>query len=143
MPASGSIVCRHQLWHTRQPALQSRVCERNLKVRTPCFLPPGHVAPIAFYEMTHSCTLNSIRMATAVFKYGLRCTISGVLFPESAQNSHSSMAPCILSTILGRNSGRQMVFALFIQEHGENSRTSNTPWQCFGRKTSKLYRKTM
>ena len=123
--AIGSIVCKHQRWQIRQPALQRKVRERNLKVRAPSFVPPGHVAPTAFSGMTHSCTLNSIRMATAVLKYGRKCTISGVLFPESAQNRHSSMARCIPPAILGRIPRRQTTFAPFIWKHGEKSRTGD------------------
>ena len=125
MLAIGSIVCRHQRWRICQPALQSKVCERNLKVRTPCFVPPGHVVPTAFSGMTHSCTLNSIRMATGVFDFGLKCHFSGLLFPKSANNRHSSMILYIPSAILGRNPGRQTIFLPSIRATGEKSRMRN------------------
>ena len=116
--AIGSKVCGHQRWRIRKSALQSRGGERSLKARRPCFVPPGHVAPTAFSDMTHSCALNSVRTATAVIEYGQKCHISGLLFPKSAKNSHSSTTPYALSAILGRNPGRQTIFALFIREHG-------------------------
>ena len=49
----------------------------------------------------------------------------------------------ISSGLLGRKHGRQTIYAVFIREYGEDPRTSDTPWQCFGRKAVKLYRKTM
>ena len=130
--AIGSKVCRHQHWRIRKPVLQSRGGERSLKARRPCFVPSGHVAPTAFSDMTHSCAPNSVRTATAVIEHGLKCHFSGLLFPKSANNSHSSTTPYVLSAILGRNPGWQTIFAVFIRKHGEDSRTSDTPWQHFG-----------
>ena len=46
---------------------------------------------------------------------------------------------CISSGFLGRFPGQQTIFAVFFREHGEELRTNNTPWQCFGRQVSKLY----
>ena len=43
-PAISSIVYRHQRWHIRQPALQRKVRERNLKVREPSFVPSIRVS---------------------------------------------------------------------------------------------------
>ena len=123
--AIGSIVYRHQRRQIRQPALQNTVRERNLKVRTPCFVPPGHVVPTAFSGMTHSCTLNSIRMATGVFDFGLKCHFSGLLFPKSANNRHSSMILYIPSVLLGRNHGRGTIFIHSIRTTGEKSRTGD------------------
>ena len=123
--AIGSIVYRHQRRQIRQPALQNTVRERNLKVRTPCFVPPGHVVPTAFSGMTHSCTQNSVKTATGVFDFGLKCHFSGPLFPKSANNRHSSMILYIPSAILGRNPGRQTIFLPFIRAAGEKSRMRN------------------
>ena len=143
MTAIGSIVCRHQRRRIRKPALQSRGGERSLKARRPCFVPPGHVAPTAFPDMMHSCALNSVRTATAVLECRLKRHFSGLLYLKLAKNSHSSTTTNILSVILGRIPGRQTVFAIFIREHGEDSRTSDTPWQYFVQKASKVYRETM
>ena len=120
--AIGSIVYRHQRWQIRQPALQNTVRERNQKVRTPCFVPPGHVVPTAFSGMTHSCTQNSVKTATGVFDFGLKCHFSGLLFPKSANNRHSSMILYIPSAILGRNPGQRTIFQPFIRTAGEKSR---------------------
>ena len=124
--AIGSIVYRHQRWQIRQPALQNTVRERNLKVRTPCFVPPGHVVPTAFSGMTHSCTQNSVKTATGVFDFGLKCHFSGLLFPKSANNRHSSMILYIPSAILGRNHGRGTIFIHPIRATGEIFRTGSS-----------------
>ena len=41
MQAACSLVSRHHRWHIRPPTVQSKVCERNLKVRAPCFVLVG------------------------------------------------------------------------------------------------------
>ena len=46
MTAIGSTVYRHQRWQIRQPALQRKVRERNLKVRGPSFVPPVCISKI-------------------------------------------------------------------------------------------------
>ena len=143
--AIGSIVYRHHRWQIRQPALQNTVRERNLKVRTPCFVTPGHVVPTAFSGMTHSCTQNSIKTATGVFDFGLKCHFSGLLFPKSANNRHSSMILYIPSAILGRNPGRQTIFLSSIRATGEKSRTSHSNYtlcRYFRQKVTEVYRKT-
>ena len=123
--AIGSKVCRHQRWRIRKPALQSRDGERSLKARRPCFVPPGHVAPTAFPDMTHSCALNSVRTATAVLECQLKYHFSGLLYPKLAKNRHSSTTPNILSVILGRYPGRQRIFAIFVRKHGKKPRTAD------------------
>ena len=123
--AIGSKVCRYQRWQIRKPALQSRGGERSLKARRPCFVPPDHIAPTAFSDMTHSCGPNSVRTDTAVIEHRLKCHFSGLLFPKLAKNRHSSTTPNVLSAILGRNPGWRTVFAVFIREHGEDSRTAD------------------
>ena len=160
--AIGSIVYRHQRWQIRQPALQNTVRERNLKVRTPCFVPPGHVVPTAFSGMTHSCTQNSVKTATGVFDFGLKCHFSGPLFPKSANNSHSSMILYIPSAILGRNHGQGTIFSIpsglpgrqpgqgtifqsIIRAAGEKSRTGCSNYilcRYFRAKVTEVYRKT-
>ena len=123
--AIGSIVYRHQRWQIRQPALQNTVRERNLKVRTPCFVPPGHVVPTAFSGMTHSCTQNSVKIATGVFDFGLKCHFSGLLFPNFANNRHSSMILYIPSAFQGRKPGLRTIFPPSIRAAGEKSRMRN------------------
>ena len=125
MLAIGSIVYRHQRWQICQPELQNTVRERNQKVRTPCFVPPGHVVPTAFSGMTHNCTQNSVKTATGVFDFGLKCHFSGLLFPKSANNRHSSMIQYIPSAILGRNPGQRTIFLPSIRTTGEKPRTRN------------------
>ena len=124
--AIDSIVYRHHRWQIRQPALQNTVRERNLKVRTPCFVPPGHVVPTAFSGMSHSCTQNSIKTATRVFDFGLKYHFSGLLFPKSANNKHSSMILYIPSGLLGRNHGQGTIFQPFIRATGEIFRTGSS-----------------
>lgn len=72
---------------------------------------------------------------------------------DSCITLNSSYIACgeyVSSTLTGRQAssmakmpGQQTIFAVFIREHGEELRTNNTPWQSFGRKAYKLYRKTM
>ena len=119
-------MCWHHRWHIRQSALQNTVRERNLKVRTPCFVTPSHVVPTAFSDMTHSCTQNSVKTATGVFDFGLKCHFSGLLFPKSANNRHSSMILYIPSAILGRNHGQGTIFQPFIRATGEILRTGSS-----------------
>ena len=135
----------HRVWQIRQPALQNTVRERNLKVRTPCFVPPGHVVPTAFSGMTHSCTLNSIRMATGVFDFGLKCHFSGLLFPKSANNRHSSMIIYIPSAFQGRKPGLRTIFPPSIRAAGEIFRTGRSNYtlcRYFRQKVTEVYRKT-
>ena len=138
--SAGKYDC-HRFDSIQAPALantpasvQNTVRERNLKVRTPCFVSPGHVVPTAFSGMTHSCTQNSVKTATGVFDFGLKCHFSGPLFPKSANNRHISMMLYIPSAILGRNPGRQSIFINLIRAAGEKTRIMHdfyAPCPCY------------
>ena len=138
--SAGKYDC-HRFDSIQAPALantpasvQNTVRERNLKVRTPCFVSPGHVVPTAFSGMTHSCTLNSVKTAAALLKNGLKCHFPVLLFPKSANNRHISMMLYIPSAILGRNPGRQSIFINLIRAAGEKTRIMHdfyAPCPCY------------
>ena len=82
------LVCRHHRWRIRQPTVQSKVRERNLKVRGSCFVPLVHVSG------------EKVRMAT-LFR---------VSHPDTwGENPDERRFFCISSGFLGRFPGRKLL----------------------------------